>query len=41
MKLGTYMPEDVPLQAEVASVIEWLHMTIASGADVISRFIVE
>ena len=40
MKLGAYMPSTCHCNPSVASVMEWLHMTMASGAEVITRFII-
>ena len=40
-KLGAYMPSTCHCRPSVASVIEWLHMTMASGAEVMTMFIIE
>ena len=39
-RLGANMPRMCHWMPSVASVTEWLHITIASGADVIIRFII-
>ena len=41
MKLGAYMPSTCHCRPSVASVTEWLHMTMASGAEVMTMFIIE
>ena len=38
-KLGAYMPITCHWMPSAASPTEWLHITIASGAEVIIRFI--
>ena len=40
-KLGAYMPSTCHCRPSVASVIEWLQSSIATGAEVITRFIIE
>ncbi len=39
MKLGAYMPSTCHWMPNVASVTEWPQPTMASGADVMTRFI--
>ena len=41
MKLGAYMPMTCHWIPSAASPTVWLHITMASGADVISMFIIE
>ena len=40
MKLGAYMPMTCHWMPSAASLTEWLHMTIASGAEVMTMFII-
>ena len=40
-KLGANMPSTCHCRPSAASVTEWLHMIMASGAEVITMFIIE
>ena len=40
MKLGAYMPSTCHCRPSAAWVIVWLHITMASGAEVMTRFII-